>query len=59
MSLAGLGRAWELWRLPYHTFVNLREEWLAVHNPPKEKDPDVETRDLGHGVTREERKSSR
>lgn len=56
MALAGLGRPWELWRLPFHTFVNIRDEYLGILNPPKETEEGVETTTIAPGVTFEERK---
>lgn len=56
--MAGLGDVMRLWHLPFHTFINLRTEYLAVVLPaPEKKDDDIEVVDMGHGVTMERSKS--
>ena len=54
--MAGLGHATTLWRLPFHSYVNLRETYLRVLNPPKPEDEDVTETTVAPGVTLEERK---
>jgi hypothetical protein len=55
MSMAGIGPAIVLWKLPYHTVMNLRNEYLAII-APQPKEEETELVEIAPGVTIERRK---
>ena len=53
MAKDGLGSVDGLWAAPYHYFISLRNDYLAIMRPPEESKENSETQDLGHGMTLE------
>lgn len=55
--MAGLGDATKLWKLPYHTYMNLRNEYLAIVNPPAPKaEEETERVEIAPGLEMERKK---
>lgn len=51
MAMAGLGSPAEIWRWPFHYFINVRAEYLRIVGITSRDDEKGDKKEIARGIT--------